>query len=201
MTAIETCAKGHPYTEENLRIATIRGKQYKQCRQCDKESAQKRRDTARGDKKKFARTLQEKCFRGHPLEGDNVYYYDSKTDGRQRRCRACQELRRQERVAAGGATVQPTKSHCVNGHALEGDNLSFNTEGYAVCLSCSLAATMRHKEANYEHVLEGKRRNRRAAKDTVLESAWKDIVAIYAEDLDDDVLIRRLRGALPPAGQ
>lgn len=200
MTATESCAKGHPYTEENLRIVTVRGKQTRQCRQCDKERAQAKRDRLRGDKKKFARTLAEKCFRGHLLEGENLYYYETKTDGRQRQCRACQEIRRQERIAAG-ATVQPTKSHCVNGHALEGYNLSFNIEGYAVCLACSLAATMRHKEANYEHVMEGKRRNRRAAKDTVLESAWKDIVAIYAEDLDDDVLIRRLRAALPPAEQ
>lgn len=200
MTATESCAKGHPYTEENLRIVTVRGKQTRQCRQCDKERAQAKRDRLRGDKKKFARTLAEKCFRGHLLEGENLYYYETKEWGRQRRCRSCDEIRRHERVARG-ETVQPTKEFCINDHPLSGDNISFTPEGFARCKLCSLAATMRHKEANYEHVMEGKRRNRRAAKDTVLESAWKDIVAIYAEDLDDDVLIRRLRAALPPAEQ
>ena len=197
MTAIDTCRKGHPYTDENTRWVEVRGQKSRQCRQCDKDRAQAKRDRLRGDKRKFAKTLAEECFRGHKLEGDNLYLYMQ--DGlQQRRCRACQEFRRQEHTAAG-VTVQPTKTHCVNGHALEGDNLSFNTEGYAVCLACSLAATLRHKAANYDAVLDGKRRNRRQAKDMTSVSAWARVLEIYASDISDDELIAALRGALPPA--
>jgi hypothetical protein len=195
---IETCRKGHPYTEENTRWVEVRGQRSRQCRQCDKDRAQAKRDRLRGDAPKFKKKhLAEECFRGHPLEGDNLYWYDTKW-GKQRRCRACDEFRRLERIGQA-TTVQPTKTHCVNGHALEGDNLSFNTEGYAVCLACSLARTMKHKNANYDAVLEGNRRNRRRAKDETAEAAKIEILKIYAEDLTDDELILRLRAALPPA--
>ena len=35
------------------------------------------------------------CLRGHALEGDNLYWYDTKW-GKQARCRACQEQRNYE---------------------------------------------------------------------------------------------------------
>ena len=197
MTAIDACRKGHAYTEENTRWVEVRGQRSRQCRQCDKDRAQAKRDRLRGDKRKFARTLAEECFRGHKLEGDNLYFYTQ--DGlQQRRCRECDEVRRQERIARG-ETVQPTKTHCIHGHALEGDNISFTPEGFARCLKCSLAATLRHKAANYESVLDGKRRNRRVGKDLVAQSAWVGILEIYAMDIPDDELIARLREALPPA--
>lgn len=203
MTAIdahvtpETCRKGHPYTEENTRWVEVRGQRSRQCRQCDKDRTQAKRDRLRGDKRKFARTLAEECFRGHKLEGDNLYFY-MQNGLQQRRCRACQEFRRQEHASAG-ITVQPTKSHCINGHPMEGDNLSFNTEGYSVCLACSLAATLRHKAANYDAVLERKRKNRHNNKNAALNVAWVQILSVYAEDLDALELVARLRSILPPA--
>ena len=78
MTATNACKLGHEYTPENLRIVTIRGKETRQCRQCDKDRAQAKRDRLRGDKVKCARPLKEQCFRGHPLEGDNLYLYETK---------------------------------------------------------------------------------------------------------------------------
>lgn len=192
----EACRKGHEYTEENTRWVEVKGQRSRQCRQCDKDRAQAKRDRLRGDKRKFARTLAEECFRGHKLEGDNLYFYMQ--DGlQQRRCRACQEFRRQEH-AAGGVTVQPTKSHCVNGHPLEGDNLSFTPDGYGRCLACSLASVMKHKNANYGAVLEGKRRNRRAQKDEIAETAKLRILDIYKQPLSDNELLTALRAVLPP---
>lgn len=197
MTATETCRKGHPYTEENTRWVEVRGHKSRQCRQCDKDRAQAKRDRLRGDKRKFSRPLAEKCFRGHTLEGDNLYFYETEW-GTQRRCRACDVVRREER-ADRGETVQPKKTHCIHGHALEGNNLSFTPEGYARCLKCALEATLRHKAANYEHVLAGKRKYRRAAKDTAAEAAWALMVSVFAEDLSDEDLISKLQSVLPPA--
>ena len=199
MTATNACKLGHEYTPENLRIVTIRGKETRQCRQCDKDRAQAKRDRLRGDKVKCAKPLKEQCFRGHPLEGDNLYLYETKW-GPQRRCRACEEVRRQGRITSG-QTVAPTKTHCLRGHPLEGDNVSYRADGFAVCKACLVVRTMKHKNANYDEVLDAKARNRRAAKDAALEAAKARILAIYAEPLDDDELIRRLREALPPAEQ
>jgi hypothetical protein len=202
MIATDTCAKGHPYTEENLRIVTIRGKQTRQCRQCDKDRAQSKRDRLRGDRPKFKKQhLADECFRGHKLEGDNLYFYDTPS-GKQRRCRACEEVRRLDRISTG-ATVQPTQTHCLRGHAMEGNNVSYRSDGFAVCKQCAVARTMKHKNANYEEVLERKKLNRGKHKDAACEAAKILILAVYAEaeDLDDDELIRRLKAALPPAEQ
>lgn len=197
MTAIDCCKEGHPYTLENTRV-TKQG--WRQCRACDKAKAQAKRDADCGDRPKFKKKeLDAECFRGHKMEGDNLYLYDTKW-GQQRRCRACEEVRRQEKIA-GGEKVEPTQTHCLRGHELTPDNISYKADGYSVCKQCAVARTMKHKNANYDEVLDRKQRNRRAAKDTVLEDAKQKILAIYRADLDDDELIRLLRNALPPAEQ
>lgn len=178
----------------------IRGQRSRQCRQCDKDRAQKKRDGLRGDRPKFKKTsLIEECFRGHKMEGENLYFYETKW-GRQRRCRACQDIRRLGRIEDGNVT-QPTQTHCMRGHALEDDNLSFSPEGYSVCKACSVIRTMKHKNANYDKVLHDKRRNRRRGKDEIAEAAKIEILAIYAMDLEDEELFLRLMYAIPPAEQ
>lgn len=194
MTATDCCQQGHPYTPENTRIVTGG---FRQCRACDKARAQAKRDSERGDRPKFQRDKIDVCFRGHKMEGENLYIYDTK-HGEQRRCRACEEFRRKERIVRA-EKVAPTQTHCLRGHALEGDNVSYRPDGYYNCKKCAIFRTMQHKNANYDEVLDQKTRNRRRGKDLVLEAAKARILAIYAEDLTDDELIIRLRGALPPA--
>jgi hypothetical protein len=59
----------------------------------DKERHRNARTAARGDKPKFKKTkFKTVCKRGHALEGDNLYFYDTQW-GQQRRCRKCQEMR------------------------------------------------------------------------------------------------------------
>jgi hypothetical protein len=196
MTATEFCPNGHPYPQY-LRVVTIRGKEFSQCRECDRIRAKEKRDLLRGDRPKFKKKkLIEECFRGHPMEGENLYFYETKW-GTQRRCRACQDLRHQEKIQSGDR-IDPTKSHCLRGHAMEGENVSYNVAGYAVCKQCAVFRTMTYKNANYDEVLESKRRNRRARKDGVNDVAKARILAIYAENLPDDELIRRLREVMPP---
>ena len=87
------CVNGHEYTIESTRVLK---NGMRQCRICDKGRAQAARDAARGDKPKFKKTkLATHCKRGHPLEGDNLYFYDTKW-GKQRACRACREERKKE---------------------------------------------------------------------------------------------------------
>lgn len=59
----------------------------------DKLRKREVRATARGTKPKFKKTkLATHCKRGHALEGDNLYFFDTLW-GEQRRCRKCQEIR------------------------------------------------------------------------------------------------------------
>ncbi len=193
----DCCGRGHPYTPENLRIVTIRGAQVRQCRECDKQRAQVRRDIQRGDRPKFKKVkLIDVCFREHPMSGDNLYYYET-ANGRQRRCRACEDVRRKERIAKG-ETVQPTKTHCLRGHAMEGDNLSFRLDGYPVCLKCQLTRTTKHKNYNYDEVLERKRLNRAQRKAGIIDTSGDELRAILAEQLPEDELVAKIRAALPP---
>lgn len=69
----DCCAKGHPYTEENMRMdGSVR-----RCRQCAKQYAQKQRDIERGTRPK-GRWHQEKrrthCKMGHLVAGENAYW-------------------------------------------------------------------------------------------------------------------------------
>lgn len=62
-------------------------------RERDRKRAKLARDAARGDKPKHKKqVLAKECKRGHALEGDNLYFYDTPW-GKQRRCRKCQEMR------------------------------------------------------------------------------------------------------------
>lgn len=92
----QTCAAGHPYTFESLKINKDGSRH---CRICDKIKHQEARDAARGDRPKWKKgpaLRKTHCLRGHALEGDNLYWYDSPW-GKQSRCRACDVARRAER--------------------------------------------------------------------------------------------------------
>ena len=172
MTAINCCRKGHEYTQENLRIVVIKGAQVRQCRQCDKDRAQAKRDALRGDRQKFKKSnLAEFCLRGHALAGDNLYWYQTK-NGPQRRCRACEVIRDHKKVATQAA-VQPTNTHCVNGHPMEGDNLGFRPNGYAMCKACALARSKKSQAADKDETLYMKRQSSLARKLAIAEEAKK----------------------------
>ena len=82
---------------------------------------------------------------------------------------------------------------------MEGDNVYVRPDGTGrSCNICRLAAVKRHQTNNHEAYLKTRSENRSKAKSASDEAAWSRILAIYAEDLDDDELIRRLREAMPP---
>lgn len=88
----DCCARGHKYTFESTRM-TKRGRE---CRICDKDDHQVARDVDRGDRPKHKKKhLATHCKRGHALEGENLYFYDTPW-GQQRRCVACQKLRHEK---------------------------------------------------------------------------------------------------------
>lgn len=189
----EACGQGHPYTEENTRwIGTVR-----QCRQCDKNRAQAKRDKARGNRPKFERPLAKSCFRGHALEGDNLYYYDT-AHGRQRRCRACDVIRNQERIA-GDLTVQPTKDFCAKGHPMEGENLGVRSNGFSLCRACANEATKKYQRQNREVHLERKRGGNLRCQ-AVEDEAIKAVMLIAFTQPDDDQMIYELRMILGMEG-
>lgn len=85
------CAAGHEYSIESTRVLT---NGMRQCRVCDKIRAQQRRDDkrVRPKFKKDPTKFKTHCIRGHALEGENLYTYDSPW-GPQTRCRECQRMR------------------------------------------------------------------------------------------------------------
>lgn len=206
-----SCRAGHLYTIESLRLLKSG---HRQCRICDKIKAQKKRDAQR-TRAKFAKDpakLKVECVRGHSLmDESNIRWIDTPW-GKQKQCIQCGKDRRAEsrenfkKIVAGEEPARKPshlqKEVCKNGHAMEGENLYIGPDGYTRgCKACRLANVKKHQEANKEEYLKRRRELRQQKKATKDEAAWKDIVAIYAEDLDDDVLIRRLRAALPPAEQ
>lgn len=195
----DSCRKGHPWTPENTRISVIRGRETKQCRQCDKTAAQSRRDAARGDRPKGrVYTRKDLCSRGHPMEGDNVYWYETKADGRQRRCRACQEDRRQGYIAEG-ETVQPSKEECVNGHPMEGGNLFFGPTGHALCRACAVAATQRWQRKNRQEYLNSRRGRRRQESKQAYAVLANLIRDAYASTQTEEELLDRLSALVDAA--
>lgn len=175
----ECCDYGHPYTVANTRIV---GNATRQCRECDRIKAQSIRDREHPDRPKHAKDPEKfktHCKMDHLLSGDNIRMVDSPS-GPQKRCIACEKLRR-EKYKNRGIKIQPTRTHCIHGHALEGDNLAFNPEGYPRCRQCSLDVTNRYNATHRERYLEGKKRNRERHKNEGI--------------LDNE----RLRAALPPA--
>lgn len=86
-----SCAAGHPYTVESLRVTTggIR-----QCRICDAIRAQQKRDAAlaREGRQKFkwhAEHLKTVCKNGHDLTDETNIYVDAKGN---RCCRGCRKM-------------------------------------------------------------------------------------------------------------
>jgi hypothetical protein len=117
-------------------------------------------------------------MRGHAMTGDNLYFYQTK-NGPQRRCRACCIVRDEERKSAT-RKVDPTKTHCINGHPMKGDNLRFRPNGYATCKACALEGVKRHQANNREEVLLARRQARLARKLAAAEEAKEKILAIFA---------------------
>lgn len=189
----EACKAGHAYTPDNTRTLPTG---IRQCRECDRLRALAKREKNRVDRPKFKKKhLAEKCFRGHEMAGDNLYWYDSPW-GKQRRCRACDRVRDAEKRAAG-ETVQPTKDFCANGHPMDGDNLGFRSNGYARCRACSLADTKEWQAENRDEYLESRRDARREEKveaDAYFAARIREIY--YDPTLDDDALIEALRNVL-----
>jgi hypothetical protein len=181
----DCCRKGHPYTPENTRIVAVKGLEQRQCRECDKQRAQAKRDRLRGERPKFRRKLQERCLNGHELSGDNLYYYETKNHGRQRRCRVCQTLREQGYIDRQ-ETVQPKKEFCINGHRLEGDNLSFAPNGYAVCRKCRLESAQRWQADNREKHLESKQRVHEKDRRTRAAALKAALIALSERRLEPD---------------
>lgn len=84
------CPRGHEYNAENTRPRADGGRE---CRACDREKQQVKRDLLRGDRQKHKKKhLPTHCKRGHELSGDNLYFFDTPS-GKQRRCVICQNLR------------------------------------------------------------------------------------------------------------
>lgn len=151
------------------------------------------------------------------MEGDNVYLHDGR-----RTCMACRSMQftlngAQKRFklapeSADAPTLKnegvplPTKTHCKNGHAMEGDNLYMKPDGTGFgCAACHLAAVKRYQANNREGYLSRRKELRRekidaqkAVSNASDEALKTRIVALYAENLPDDELIRRLREVIPP---
>lgn len=88
-----TCANGHPYTPENVRITASGARR---CRACDRERAIALRD-GRVPPASYRRAVprQEVCKRGHPFDSANTMI-----SGGVRYCRACAyERKRRNRRA------------------------------------------------------------------------------------------------------
>lgn len=151
----DTCQAGHPYTIESTRI--VKGGS-RQCRICDKIRAQEKRDALRV-RPKYAKDpvkLKTHCFRGHPLEGDNVRMVPSPT-GPQKCCLACEKIRLdwyRDRDEYGyldpPTAIQMPTDRCKRGHLMEGDNVYFHSDGTRrSCKACRALFTKKGKELGF----------------------------------------------------
>lgn len=82
------------------------------------------------------------CPRGHEYTPQNTRY-----QGTSRVCRKCHARKSNRRYHATKRLLgpQPKKSHCVNGHALEGNQYPSN----GGCITCVKARAKARKEAGY----------------------------------------------------
>ena len=208
------CFRGHSLEDEsNIRMVPSPSGEQRVCLACEKVRDERYRARREGRPIEVSRLPTDRCKRGHLMEGENVYVHP---DGKRRSCMACRALLFTEKgtyeefeMAVGESTGESRvpisrklKTHCKNGHALEGDNIYIRSDGKGRgCNACRLAAVKRNQAANRETYLKRRAELRREHKQADLESIKEKIVAIYAENLDDDELIRRLREVLPPPEQ
>lgn len=81
------------------------------------------------------------CHRGHPFVDGSYYLYKGS-----RHCKECIRLR--TKLALNGPSpcqINTAKSHCINGHLLEGDNLHTEKSGSRRCRACRRAAVRKCK--------------------------------------------------------
>jgi len=133
------CPKGHPLKEGNLVLSVLKqGK--RSCLTCRREGDRKRRNPDGNISPAVLNSQKTHCPNGHPLEGDNLLPYELKQG--KRSCRTCKNESNKKRKNPDGriplAVLNSQKTHCPNGHPLEGDNLlpSYLKRGQRVCRTC-----------------------------------------------------------------
>ena len=133
------CPYGHPLKEGNLVLSELkRGR--RRCRTCRNISDKKRRNPHGKISPTVLNKQKTHCKNGHPLEGDNLLPYELKQG--KRSCKICKNISDKKRNNPHGkisrAELNRRKTHCKNGHPLEGDNLlpSYLKRGQRVCKIC-----------------------------------------------------------------
>jgi hypothetical protein len=204
---ISSCKAGHPYTSENKRVVVIRGKEYTQCRACDKARAQEKRDRLRGDKPKFKKdpaTLKTKCIREHDLTDEANFKWVKTPWGDQKQCRLCTKVRqgnyreRFEAIAAGLADPVPASPRqrevCKRGHRMEGENVQIRADGSGrVCRKCAVIRARDHQDKNRAAYLEYKAELRRQRLQFQSEALKKAIIRLRGEGLEFQEMLAKLR--------
>lgn len=79
----------------------------------------------------------------------------------------------------------------MNGHLLEGDNLGFRSNGFALCRACALASTQKYQRENRDQHLEDKSASRLKRYEYACEQVKPQLIEIFAI-LDDDEMIANL---------
>lgn len=204
---VRNCKNGHPMTAENTRIVTGGARQ---CRQCDKERAQAKRDRLRGDKPKFRKdpsTLKTECLRGHSLTDEaNIRWIDTPW-GKQKQCIECGKSRRvnyRERfqLIATGVIEPAAPSHlqkefCLRGHSMEGENVYVKPDGSGrVCRKCSVIRTRKHQNKDRDAHLDRRnelRQQELASKAGAVKAA---VIRLRGEFSDRDALLAEITKVL-----
>lgn len=206
LTPILTCKNGHLMTIKNTRIVTGGARQ---CRQCDKERAQAKRDRLRGDKPKFKKdpaTFKAECKRGHSLTDEaNINWIDTPW-GKQKQCKACMPVRRQNKrvlfqaIAAGTvAPIAPSLRHkdfCKYGHPMEGENLYISPGGERGCKACRLAAVKRSQSNDHDAHLEYRAELRKQERIRKAETVKAAVIRLRGEFPDRNMLLSEVTKVL-----
>lgn len=184
------CKRGHVLEGDNVYLHPDGVR--KSCLVCRKLNFSKSTKSVR-ERNKVAAPLPDQCPQGHVLNKENLYFYATPT-GPEKRCRACEAVASQRRMA-GKSIIQPTTDVCKKGHPLEGNNLAFRTNGYAKCLACANEATKKYQRDNREvHLTQSKvARERRQAK--AVDALNTKILEALSHQ-DDDEMLARLKQAL-----
>jgi hypothetical protein len=142
LNSIKThCKRGHEFTPENTRLS--RGQRL--CRICLAYLKKQRRNPDA-----IRNSLKTHCVNGHPFDEENTAI----RPGGERTCRACSRAAVRRCYSKKHPTPRKVgrpkgvnlKTHCPNGHALEGDNLI--TDGLSRrCRICRTAAQKTRREA------------------------------------------------------
>jgi hypothetical protein len=107
------------------------------------------------------------------------------------------EVTVQSRHAAHHNRLRPKKTHCPHGHALEGENLFVDKNGFRACRRCKYDAHMRWAKRNREHLSEY---NRQRYRDIVYEKSGtkfyleqsKEILRLHSLGLSHNFIAKDL---------